>query len=528
MKLSRKAKKRLIVLGVMLSPVFLLLVIYLAHLNEPGEYTILKKELSSIESSVDKQETITYEQPKLPEQYELSKIYPYALMNAILKQVPQLNGIYANETPNKEDIISSIQSNQPFSKIKSYKSESELTSKGVAEFHELCDEVESVFLSDSDRSLKEINRLLVEKHIFYPVFIKFTIIRASFSGEHDKARSLFDRLLEMNSCQERNQIQIDISNLLSINFLWWCCDVGILDEYRIESLKQSWIKKYIIFRDSDVFPPRYVERNSEIIRNCEEYCLYIQQEQISNRNNSMVIFLESNLGGLPLRAWNGMMEPVRIHRAKKLAIAMTHDDPNTIYQAKKQLAMVTYGMNDGGFSDVSSSRFGIYLPIVMEKFPWYRTDGTDIMLNDYFGKIAFLEMLEKKEQTGNYPTGYLTIEAIKGPIEGFHEALVIYPEEMRGALVVHNEKWEEIQRSEFHIPPRPVFLSTYSDPYFESEDGTVYNIAQINSLCQRDETNIQQIKTEKPLNINYEWTASNWQEAEPVLRDILVDQRPGK
>jgi hypothetical protein len=516
MKLSRKAKKRLIVLGVMLSPVFLLLVIYLAHFNEPSGYTALRQEaFTEIEMPLA-QPSVTPDILVHQEIHSTRSIPPYMILRKTLWQIPRLDGYCMISNQRKQTLIEYIEDRHVFSNLQSYSEFCELTDEEIDDIHSYCDEIEELLLVNQDKTVPEINKQLFDHDLWYSEPLKMAIFRASLSNDKNLAFTLFDIYLKLISDAQ----SIAFSDNEMVQFLWSCYDMGLLDESRIDELKQNLIKKYHLTKNWEEPPPRYAERNSELFKNCEAYCEIIKEGKYTTNNSATDIFLRENLSGLPFEMWHGFLKPIRIQRAKKLAVAMTTNDLEQVITAEYKLFQASRGIHPRSFSSVNSTRYGIYFPKVREAFPWFHLN-TNYQLDEHFEKLAFLVILENKIITDVYPQGKIVVSNIEEPITGYHQAYML---QKKISIECHDEFTTETTPLTFSS--RPIFISAIGQRCLESYDGSIYSISSINESCGTYVNFLDKIKDGPPLAINYRWTASNWLEAEPILRDVLVNQRP--
>jgi hypothetical protein len=452
MKLSRKAKKRLIILGVILSPFVIIAAVYLSYLKEPSTYTQQKRIIAEHRSQINSplQDKVTLEENDDPTtasitstlKNELYEVYR-ALQNSLNDIGPLQGGGYVADLYfplNNEEQISQWWIDLHPKAVshwglytENYSVEKELPLHLLDQFSEWessYEEFEPIRSSDFD----------LLKYSSWCDLMILAAYRAHLAGDQELCHRLYTRY---------TQILLDHSAELSYywmvkfpGFVWACYDLGLLSDEDLLSLKNQLIEKHqeiSINRQSD---RRLVHRNKLLIEATEQFCQQLQTEELGKDTETLNVMLKESLGGLPKKAWDGLVSPIYCYRIRDYAAVLCTNDLDKIRQKRKAeeffLGSKDFYHRVRSLEEIAfNNETGVCPDQIYKDFSSLRE--TDWFQNKLLALIALMEILEHHAQYGSYPMGEYTEKLPADYTPEYHRFYIVKTDEL-SIPVIH---WED-------------------------------------------------------------------------------------
>lgn len=259
----------------------------------------------------------------------------------------------------------------------------------------------------------------------------------------------------------------------------------------------------------------------------EKYCQQLRTEELGKDTEPLNVMLKESLGGLPKKAWDGLVSPIYCYRIRDYAAALCTNDLDQIREKRKEKEFF-FGSRDlynrvRSLEEVAfNDETGICPEQIYKDFSWMRE--TDWFQNKLLALIALVEIMEHHAQYGSYPMGEYTEKLPADYTPEYHRFYIVKTDEL-SIPVIHWEDETTTKTISKDIPERYHLIDLQNTDRFYLSN---YDYSPGIKELVIDPAIHQRLKQETTNQQRIQWTFSYWDEAEPILRDILVDQRPRK
>jgi hypothetical protein len=564
MKLSRKAKKRLLIVGVLLSPLVILLIAYLCNIGEPTEYRILRERIKQSEVANTKPFPLTNP--------PVSSIASDATTATVTKQLAASR----DNTSLTNPLIYTLHNIDPQKGIKyhhasnfswhgpmnpstvkerkkmiwqeiQWDTEYQLSKRkpigDKQSFHALLDQVTEYFL-DPEMDIKTFGQPFSMQKSRLDLFtlLYYSCFREILRGNNAKAIKLHQLFtdfifegLNTGSLSRNDGLIYQRENelLLYFNLTWAMLEKQVFSEMEKNQFKKRYINSY---HQDPYFnqPADFHERRAKyIMKQVDDLC-----DQLDHSTNSLKVecslnfFLEDTLGGVLHPVWYGTVNPLIKHQLKKYALALINND---LEEIKKQRA--NFWKYDGflKISDRLGKReealydkdISYYLPKeIAQDFPCLTLN---YLLKSYaLSMVSLVEVTDIYHQHGAYPFGEYTPDFTSDKFSKQNKFYVLPLGGMDSSFSFASFL-DKDKRNQLDVGPRIYLSFGVTKSCVEEKingNGMRYKaISGIGPLRKMMRSSRLYEKTKQKGVIpatSYQWTFRFWDESEEALDELLI------
>lgn len=562
MKLSSKAKKRLLILSLLISPFVILLIAYLCNIGEPEEYRAFRKRIEvmtkneevdqktkpsvSVSSNATTGTMLATKVELVEPEFKIYSIDQIDVLRGLKWRGPKISyyvvpPVFADEETLKKAICSRIQQTLNFIL---YRGESTLF--GPIEDKEKLRLTLDQFLREyplnDEVDVKELAQPFSDQ-IFRGDFgslLIFAAYREMESGNHENVKRIFkfytDYIVEAlrsgKSFPLFNQsLHGKMNGNLYLTFAWMVLESDILTDKERAAVKQRFIELYNMSTEMQVTPEIKAKRDQMIL----QYCEHLRVNKDLREENSFNYFLRDSFGGVPNKAFYGVVNPLVSRKIQEFAVALSENDTDKMKSIRKDLVftqpfMSITSMLDGVEQTILMESKGLLPPKVYEMFPEFKQNySRKSMAYNY---ACLVEICGYYHHHGIYPLGEFSPSFTSDEFSLQNKFFVLQFDGVEETMKIHNSVKDKTREALKQIPQRIYIAAGHSNhllkwgrgnTLFADERFDLIGILLYNQKNWSTQEELDQLRSDPVLKATaYEWTFRFWEESQESLKELLI------